>query len=731
MSVRALDNEDADNIEDLREVQFVSAEGTELVPPVEATYAQFLHLVQAVLLANTSDKSLDSTVQVPVNTAANTESIQQLIQFFQTHYVQMNKLEQEDKDDGEEKKEKEAKQQQRFAWMLQDHDDALAVLLRKRDAATMSSDGKISDAVNIIHQELPQKKDPYFSYYYDSSPVSYDMEAHNGKVMPDVRYSLPQVLKDSSQATVGLTTLFSPQALCYLTKSALDNLDAVRAEYHATVMLSEADLRVEYGAECTADCRLRNAVDPNATPVCFLCRDWEVQDLPAAMQLLRTANYFGVHPDLQTTIEKKTVALLTNSLRNWAISWPGYSSTETANHTHLFRALGLSNVCLDTTIDNNHQATIYSDESAIPDLSDSSSATGAISQDLQMILAQKSVGRRTDFVTSILYVSLDFPKALMQSLLTRNASNVHSLCDLLENALLSGYAITGARPAQLRVIAEEPFKTTVLGLLRSIMMPLEGDLDDQEKIWLRLHHEYQSLLWSKCRDELIRVFGISPAHEQHFREAPTMRKFVAWFGAGADTDLEIVSVDEAAIPFQEETRSMDQIIRDQRAKHNEKVRQQEEQRLQRLRAERKRGSSNKSASPAKTFVVPAGPPAHRLLRGAGATSASSSSTPANAAQVQKARVRSLQQNVQSARAELASFDTYIASIGMDDIAVLSIAQQKRREKFNGLAILESALRLLHKKRDADMELVLKRSTLLRQWEVAYLVQCTKEKTKAT
>jgi hypothetical protein len=576
MSVRGLHDNHAEM--DLRKVQFNSVpENTALFPPVEVIYARFLHLVQSQLDAHASDKTAGNMVSFPVDKLADADSIQHLIEFFKTHYHQMNKLDDDDEERG-------THNHKHFAWMLICSNGALSILSTKRAAATKQCSDVIATAVDAIHKELPHRKD-YYSYYSSCSFTGYDMEASACTAMPDVRNALPPMLKDAKQATVSLTALFPSEALCYLTKAALDKLDTARTEYHATAMLNDADLRVEYGGEHTKDCRLRHAVDSTTTPVCFLCRDWTVRDLPAAMRVLRTIEYLGVHPDLYSTLEEKISTLLNASLYNWY--WSMNSSIiiiSINDHQYLFQALGLSvsssSVPGDrrptTAISCTPQATIYSDESVIPDLSDAEAG----SEDRRMMLAQTCVERRMKFVASVLHVSLDMSKMAMQSLLRRNMSSLHWLCDLLENALLSGYAITGVRVTQLQVMLEEPFKSIVLGLLRSILMPLDGNLEDQEKIWLRLHHEYQHLFWTKCRHDLIGVFGISPAHERHFREAPTLSKFVVWFDAGADTKEPI---DDVAMAFQEETQ-------------DDKIKRQEEQRLQRLRVERTHAGDNGGGS---------------------------------------------------------------------------------------------------------------------------------------
>jgi hypothetical protein len=440
------------------------------------------------------------------------------------------------------------------------------------------------------------------------------------------------------------------------------------------------------------DCRFHVFVNSSSSPsssapippACIYCRDLTTpQDIQAAWSTIRALYYVDI-PVLLPVMVKKLWACITPVLKDWvnaptcerdakvrlhrwqlidvilecfgcvktdqstaletgsaAAAAPPAATAAAATEPRVVALVGASTIFKSVEFEAYH--CLYGTETASP---------------LIQTVAERSIAHRRRTLVTIFQLSTGMDKNALHVLVRGLNFPLLHMCDLVECAFMQGYSITGKDASKDDAILVEPYWSVLSNVLRNVLLPLKHDSDAQVRRFEQISLRYRQLLLTYKRTDLMGVFGIAHEHMMHFKEAPTLQKCFAWRRAGADLEVPDLSAEASAQPaigFQVETRTIEQIQRDQLAKHQA----QQAERLKAKLAEKKllaRGAAKgKSVSTAATelsrkapsHVVKSFLPAASKLTGAQNSSTSTS----------------IQQQLRAAEKQLAEFDSRLDLMG--------------------------------------------------------------------
>jgi hypothetical protein len=160
--------------------------------------------------------------------------------------------------------------------------------------------------------------------------------------------------------------------------------------------------------------------------------------------------------------------------------------------------------------------------------------------------------KRFDCIPGILQSTTGADRNLIAEVFSQYTMNRDLLASFIECCVLQGFAITGKSRERLVDVVEEPYRSTILGLVAAHARKL--DLDDAMNRLLeqrksnpvkygrmafeKIHYSYQRLLLEHAPIQVARAVGIPEEHHGALlRLRSNLQKFEVWLNGGADKDL--------------------------------------------------------------------------------------------------------------------------------------------------------------------------------------------------
>jgi hypothetical protein len=160
--------------------------------------------------------------------------------------------------------------------------------------------------------------------------------------------------------------------------------------------------------------------------------------------------------------------------------------------------------------------------------------------------------KRFDCIPGILQSTTGADRNLISEVFSQYTMNRDLLASFIECCVLQGFAITGKSRERLVHVVEEPYRSTILGLVAAHAKKLDLDdarnrLIEQRKThpmkygrmaFEKIHYGYQRLLLERAPVQVARAVGIPEEHHGALlRLRSNLQKFEVWLNGGADKEL--------------------------------------------------------------------------------------------------------------------------------------------------------------------------------------------------